>query len=322
MGKGTAWTYELLVKDIYDKLLSEEGIEVFHRRELRGKRSGQMYEMDLSFEFEKVGVRFLVLIECKHYSRSVGIDDAIELAYKVDDIGAQKGILVTTHDFQKGVFSIAKAAGLALVKIFRPGEFDVNIADVGPPDYEAEYFLDYRDYIARGEPPPPVGFGLLDVLPSILDFTGESLSNRSLLIQSAVDDARRIKTDFDRAEEATLLSQAGLSPSGLIARFNLARHYHRTGRYDDAIRVYLQFLSEGIPLPKHRDHAGGNLDTPEVVYYNLACAFARKGDTESALKWLRLLKGERALLYIEYARVDSDFNSIHENPEFQELLEP
>ncbi len=95
------------MKKTYERLLEETGVAIHHKKKYKGKRSGQNYEVDLSFDFEKVGVAFLVLIECKYYAKKVGVDDVAEFAFKIDDIGAHKGVLVTTQGFQKGVFKIA-----------------------------------------------------------------------------------------------------------------------------------------------------------------------------------------------------------------------
>lgn len=312
-----AWTYELLVKDIYDKLLGVEGIDIHHRRKWQGKRTGQPHEIDLSFEFNKAGVRFLVLIECKHYGRNVGVEDIAEFAYKLDDIGAHKGILVTTHGFQKGVFAVANAAGIALVKVARPGEFDVNIADIGPPDYKARFFLDYAQSVADGNRIPPIGFDVRNVLDDIMG--GNS---RREAVEAAVTAARQQATRADTEEEEWLLSRVGPTESGLIAWFNLARHYHRTGKYDQSIRIYKEFLRRRVRLPERRDEAGGNLDFPEVIHYNLACAQAMKGDKDAAFRslgWL-LLCGPRAAKYLAYARKDSDLDSLRGDEEFEAII--
>jgi len=114
-------------------------------------KSGQHYQIDLSFEFTKTKASFLVLIECKNYNRRVGLSVLLEFAEKIKDIGAHKGIVVTTRGFQKGSFKIALAHGIALMKAYRDGEVDPLISNRGPvvPELEA-YFADYVSFKRAG----------------------------------------------------------------------------------------------------------------------------------------------------------------------------
>ena len=95
-------------------------IDVWHRRKYAGK-SGHSHEIDVSFAFELAGIRFLVLVECKRYSQTVNISDVLELKSRIDDIGAQKGIFVTTLGFQAGAERYAEANGIALTLFSHSG---------------------------------------------------------------------------------------------------------------------------------------------------------------------------------------------------------
>ena len=148
----TAWKYELLVKSLYELLLKDKAVEVYHRRKLFGKRTQQKHEIDLSFSFTKIGINFLVLIECKCYAKNVGVDDIVEFAYKLRDIGAHKGIMVSTRGFQKGVFKVAKAEGIALVKINEPNTFDIIISTEGPGAYLYAISTEYAKTNIRRPP--------------------------------------------------------------------------------------------------------------------------------------------------------------------------
>jgi len=152
------WSYEHLVKQIYERLLhSDRDVIVYQRKKYEGKRSRQQYEIDVSFEFTKAGVRFLVLVECKFYSKNVEVGDATEFAYKLDDIGAHKGILVTTEGFQRGVFNIALASGIALVVVRPPDTFDIVIGSRGPKFEFDCSFEEYRDNDLQRRPIPVLG---------------------------------------------------------------------------------------------------------------------------------------------------------------------
>jgi len=70
----------------------------------------------VSAELNLAGVKIIVLVECKNYLRRVGVDEIMEFATRIDDIGAHKGIVVTAKGFERGAFKIAKSKGIALVE--------------------------------------------------------------------------------------------------------------------------------------------------------------------------------------------------------------
>jgi hypothetical protein len=147
------WTYELFVKRACESLLKDDGIAVHHRRKYLG-RSGQTYEIDLSFTFKKASVDFLVLIECKHYAHKVRLNDVATFAFKLDDIGAQKGILFSTIGFQRGVLKIARSSGIALVKVDKPEGLDMVISSRGPAINLDHAFGEGERYESEPSRPP------------------------------------------------------------------------------------------------------------------------------------------------------------------------
>lgn len=109
--------YEDLVGRVYEDLPTggADRILVRRREHFIGKRTGHAHEIDLAFEFRIVDVRFLVLVECKAYKRKVGVDDLLEFAQRLDDIGAHKGIFVTTVGYEPGAIKVARGHRIALV---------------------------------------------------------------------------------------------------------------------------------------------------------------------------------------------------------------
>jgi hypothetical protein len=106
--------YELLVQKVYEDLLRAEKIVVFHQKEYIRRSSGLPIKIDVSFDVEVAGARVLVLVECKHYGKRVDVGDIDEFFAKVQDVGAHKGIIVTTVGFQHGAEKAAEARGIAL----------------------------------------------------------------------------------------------------------------------------------------------------------------------------------------------------------------
>jgi hypothetical protein len=109
--------YELLVKALLETTVPNDvtsDVAVFHRKGYPGKASGHVHEIDVSIEFTLSGMHIMVLAECKRYTRSVGVDEVLEFAARIDDIGAHKGIIVSTAGFQEGAIRVAISKGIAL----------------------------------------------------------------------------------------------------------------------------------------------------------------------------------------------------------------
>jgi hypothetical protein len=108
--------YERLVRHFLETEASKsvQAFEIFGSRHYGGK-SGHQHQIDVSMTFSVAGVKVLVLVECKYYSSKVKIDDVLEFATRLDDIGAHKGIVVTTIGYQEGAEKLARSKGIALV---------------------------------------------------------------------------------------------------------------------------------------------------------------------------------------------------------------
>jgi hypothetical protein len=129
MADGT--DYELLVKAAYESLI-QEGVHVHHLKSYVGRRTGQPYVIDLSYEFQFAGVEFLVLLECKSLDRRVEVGEILEFAQKVDDIGGHKGVFISRNGFQEGAVRVARSYGIALMVFPRISSPDDNGASDEP----------------------------------------------------------------------------------------------------------------------------------------------------------------------------------------------
>lgn len=116
--------YERFVSQLVDVLAKRDLTSppvIEQRRKLKG-RSGQLYEIDLSYRFHVAGVEYLTVIECKCWNHPVGRDIVSAFKAVTDDISAHKGIVVTTKGFQSGAIEAAGAYGIALLKVSTDGE--------------------------------------------------------------------------------------------------------------------------------------------------------------------------------------------------------
>jgi len=125
--------YESFVQRVVESLV---GVDVFHGKEYEGRITGRKIKVDVSFVLSIAGgASLLVLVECKHYGHRVPVDDVEEFHSKLDDIGAQKGILVTTIGFQEGAVKAARGRRIALALLTaasQPGEIQYVVNRLGP----------------------------------------------------------------------------------------------------------------------------------------------------------------------------------------------
>lgn len=131
----TSDNYEQFTQQVISSLVGA-GVAVHHQRVYTGRISHRPIKIDVSFNYTVVGADLLFLVECKCYGHSVPVDDVEEFHSKIDDIGAHKGIMVTTVGFQEGAVKTARGRriGLALLTTEdQPGELRFVVNSATPP---------------------------------------------------------------------------------------------------------------------------------------------------------------------------------------------
>jgi len=129
----TPYEYEQFTQRVIESLV---GVIVHHQRVYIGRISQREIKVDVSFNYTVAGANLLFLVECKCYSHSVPVDDVEEFHSKIDDIGAHKGIMVTTVGFQEGAVKTARGRGIALALLtneHQTGELVYVVNYAGPP---------------------------------------------------------------------------------------------------------------------------------------------------------------------------------------------
>lgn len=118
--------YELIVKEIYQDLLSKEGIlaEVRHNVTDMPGKSETYPQLDIYWRFKVAGLEHKVVVDCKNYSKKVAVEDIRNLAFVVADIGATKGVMVTTIGYQKGAEKVAEKHSIDLKLVRSPKDID------------------------------------------------------------------------------------------------------------------------------------------------------------------------------------------------------
>jgi len=104
------------------------------------------YQLDGLIEFTLMNVRFKVIIECKRYKNKVKRELVAVLHSKMNSIGAQKGIMISTSGFQYGAVQYAKAHGIALIQIIDKMWLTVQ-ASALPSERLFDRYINMPDYV-------------------------------------------------------------------------------------------------------------------------------------------------------------------------------
>jgi len=129
----TSYKYEQFTQKVIEALV---GVDVHHHRVYVGRISQRKIKVDVSFNYTIASANVLFLVECKCYNRSVPVGDVEEFYTKINDIGAHKGIMVTTVGFQEGAIKTARGYRIALALLtneHQPGELTYVLNYAGPP---------------------------------------------------------------------------------------------------------------------------------------------------------------------------------------------
>jgi hypothetical protein len=109
--------YEDVALSVLNELRTEFGIDNFEeKQQVKGKKSGTVWEIDCK------GVRnedkTFVIVECKRYTATKLTQESVGgLAYRITDVGAAGGFIVSPLGLQEGAQKIAQSANIKSVQI-------------------------------------------------------------------------------------------------------------------------------------------------------------------------------------------------------------
>lgn len=121
--------FEDEVFELFSKLLSRGQLlfnpqlaRIYQKRAYYSKDRADDIVVDISIEVYLPDANqwsLLTVIECKNYTHNVPVDDVEEFSAKLSQIAGHnvKGIVVTSHAFQKGSIKYAESKGIALVRV-------------------------------------------------------------------------------------------------------------------------------------------------------------------------------------------------------------
>ncbi|CAM3977396.1 hypothetical protein CCOS865_02254 [Pseudomonas reidholzensis] len=110
--------FEDHVQYIYQTLLSLGGHNVVVAKDacLIG-RDGAEYQIDVYYEFEVVGIRHRVAIECKNTKRRTERNDVLAFKAKIDEFSDVIGVIVSASGFQSGAKDFAERNRISALSI-------------------------------------------------------------------------------------------------------------------------------------------------------------------------------------------------------------
>ena len=149
--------YEEVVAQVYEALVPSGLGRVLRNQQYVGKRSGHSHQIDVSIEMKVAELEILVIVECKYYNRTVEIGEVLELAERIDDIGAHKGALVSRRGFQAGALAVARSRSIALVRTEPQWEVILYASGLGG-------LANFTRIVQKGDKPPDGALIAEDVL--------------------------------------------------------------------------------------------------------------------------------------------------------------
>lgn len=75
------------------------------------------YQIDGYIEFNLMGITYKTIVECKHYKSAITREKVAVLYDKIRACGANKGILISSSNFQSGAIQYASKHGIALIQL-------------------------------------------------------------------------------------------------------------------------------------------------------------------------------------------------------------
>ena len=111
--------FEKYCRDILLGFAEEAGLQdfqIYHDEKIKGHDG--TYQIDVYGIFRISKMEFKILCECKQYKNPVKREVVTSLNQKLQSLGCQKGVVMTTSDFQSGAISFAKEHGIALIKVY------------------------------------------------------------------------------------------------------------------------------------------------------------------------------------------------------------
>ena len=116
----------LELEKLVTELFKSKGYDARHNVKLTG-RSGVEHQIDVYTEYKTPLYTSRIVIECKSYDKPINKDVVMKLVNEVEDLGVDRGILVTTSYFTPDAVSTAEGYNIELWDGVKLKEFFIEI---------------------------------------------------------------------------------------------------------------------------------------------------------------------------------------------------
>ena len=100
--------FEKLIHDIHAQW-APEGAEVTLNDEIVGCQSGVPRQIDISIRAKVAHYDVLIVVECKDKSRPIDVEELGSFSKLLEDVGANKGVMISTSGFTPAAVTMAQA---------------------------------------------------------------------------------------------------------------------------------------------------------------------------------------------------------------------
>ena len=122
----TKWKrFEELVKRVQEELAPDAIVKLDDK--IIGSDTGIARQIDISVKRSIGNYEILVVIDCKDYSRPVNVKDVEAFIGMIQDVHANKGVIVSASGFTKTAKTRGEKAGLNLYRLVDTGDHDWQV---------------------------------------------------------------------------------------------------------------------------------------------------------------------------------------------------
>ena len=144
--------FESLVLQVQKKISPEA--EVKQDQRIPGKKSKRFRQIDIVIR-KKIGqYNILIIMDCKDYRRNLNVKDIETFIGLVEDVGANKGALVSATGFSQTAKNRAIDAGVDLYRLVDTGDHEWQAYVTIPTVFQIKKLISYRFRLVFPSPGP------------------------------------------------------------------------------------------------------------------------------------------------------------------------
>jgi hypothetical protein len=214
---------------------------------IEGVRS--KHKIDVAVRGYRAGVEFLWVVECKYWNRAVSKDTVATLVAIVQDVGADRGLLLSRRGFQAGATALAQKSNITLTSL---SELRANTADeyiefqcelLSKRCQAARDFISART-IVRSDWSSPTSGSIWMSDPPGLGYVSYEMQGRISMIEKPIRDAIKGKWPI----ELTLLSPVPDAPEDYSFLAETAVQVSNMDELSHWIGIAMDFVESQIGL--------------------------------------------------------------------------